>query len=238
MLKSLSCCISFFLILFSRVFAEGSTEKTAVLATENGSFDLWLVFQSCPLIYTLLIIMSITAMSIWIYSIITLRYSQVIPKQIMDQLRTLLNKKKYGEALTLCQENRSYTTSILAAGISARKYGPHMIMETMSSEGKRVGLILWQRISLINEIAVLAPMVGLLGTVVGLFFAFYDSSRNVESMTSLFDGLGIAIGTTVVGLIVSILAMILYTTLKFKVIHILNSIENETLSFTTKLEAE
>ena len=238
MLKSLSCCIFFFLILFSQAFAEGSTEKTAVLASENGSFDLWLVFQSCPLIYTLLIIMSITAMTIWIYSIITLRYSQVIPKQILDQLRTLLNKKKYGEALTLCQENRSYTTSILAAGISARKFGPHIIMETMSSEGKRVGLILWQRISLINEIAVLAPMVGLLGTVVGLFFAFYDSSRNVESMTSLFDGLGIAIGTTVVGLIVSILAMILYTTLKFKVIHILNSIENETLPFTTKLEAE
>jgi biopolymer transport protein ExbB len=216
----------------------GSDTDASPTNSQEAYFDLIQVFQSCPLIYSLLILMSIIAMSIWLYSMITLRASQVIPKTLLDQLHTLFNEKKYDEAFELCQKKETYTASILAAGIAARRYGPQLIIESMTSEGKRIALILWQRISLLNEIAVIAPMVGLLGTVVGLFFAFYDTNRNAESMASLFDGLGIAIGTTVVGLIVSILAMILYTTLKFRVINLLNTIESETLSFTPKLEME
>jgi biopolymer transport protein ExbB len=226
-----------FCIIFSLPLHGDQVEASQALS-EEAYLDLMLVFQSCPLIYSLLIFLSVLAMSIWLYSMITLRTSQVIPKSLLDQLNTLFNEKKYDAALEICKKKETYTASILAAGISARKYGPQIIMETMTSEGKRIALILWQRISLLNEIAVIAPMIGLLGTVVGLFLAFYDSNRNADSMSSLFDGLGIAIGTTVVGLIVSILAMILYTTLKFRVINLLNAIETETLSFTPKLEME
>ena len=81
-------------------------------------------------------------------------------------------------------------------------------------------------------------MLGLLGTVVGLFFAFYDSSRSAETIASIFDGLGIAVGTTVVGLIVSILAMLFYTTLKFRVVSLLNTIENESLILATQVEMD
>ena len=90
--------------------------------------------------------------------------------------------------------------------------------------------------SLLNEVAVIAPMLGLLGTVLGLFFAFYDSNRTTESIASIFDGLGIAVGTTVVGLIVAILAMIFYTTLKFRVVNLLNTIENESMALATLVE--
>lgn len=232
--------LGFFLLIFIQPSLSLSASDTAAPSNTapSASFDLMQVFLSCPLIYSLLILMSILALSIWLYSMITLRPSQVIPKTLLEQLQTLFDEKKYTEAYELCQAKPSYTSSILSAGIAARRYGPQIIMESMTSEGKRIALILWQRISLLNEIAVIAPMVGLLGTVVGLFFAFYDSNRNAESMASLFDGLGIAIGTTVVGLIVSILAMILYTTLKFKVIHLLNAMETETIAFTPKLEME
>ena len=81
-------------------------------------------------------------------------------------------------------------------------------------------------------------MLGLLGTVMGLFFAFYDSNRSAESIASIFDGLGIAIGTTVVGLIVSIFSMLFYTTLKFRVVHLMNTIENESLSLVSLVDAE
>jgi biopolymer transport protein ExbB len=237
-IKTISCFLCFFVFFALQAYGADTVDTQTAALPEEGYLDLVLVFKSCPWIYTLLILMSIIAMSIWLYSMITLRSSQALPKSILDQLHSLFKEKKYDAALELCQKQDNYTASILAAGISARKHGPHIIMETMSSEGKRVGLSLWQRISLLNEIAVLAPMVGLLGTVIGLFFAFYDSNRNVESMTSLFDGLGIAIGTTVVGLIVSIVAMILYTTLKFRIVNLLNTLETETLSFATELEAD
>jgi biopolymer transport protein ExbB len=235
-MRSLGISLFYFASLSLPLF--GLDTVASQTNSQEAYFDLIQVFQSCPLIYSLLILMSILAVSIWLYSMFTLRTSLVIPKTLLDNLNTLFNERKYDEALDICQKKETYTASILAAGIAARKYGPQMIIESMTSEGKRIALILWQRISLLNEIAVIAPMVGLLGTVVGLFLAFYDSNRNAESMASLFDGLGIAIGTTVVGLIVSILAMILYTTLKFRVVNLLNTIESETLAFTPKLEME
>mgnify|MGYP002148684401 CR=1 FL=1 len=81
-------------------------------------------------------------------------------------------------------------------------------------------------------------MLGLLGTVLGLFFAFYDNNRSAESIASIFDGLGVAIGTTVMGLIVAILGMILHTTLKYRIVNLLNSIENESLALVTLIDSD
>ena len=57
-------------------------------------------------------------------------------------------------------------------------------------------------------------MIGLLGTVLGMFYAFYDLNRSMESISALFDGLGVSVGTTVGGLIVAILALMYSTRLQ------------------------
>lgn len=201
-------------------------------------FDVVQVFQSCPIIYTILILMSIAALTVWIYSMLTLRLNEMMPKGFIKSLRQSFSERSYDEALKACQKDNSFSANIIAAGIHSRKHGPQLMLEAMKSEARRSGNSLWQRISLLNEIAVVAPMLGLLGTVVGLFFAFYNSGRTAESIASIFDGLGIAVGTTVVGLIVSILAMILYTTLKFRVVSLLSTIENESLSLVSLVEAD
>ena len=95
----------------------------------------------------------------------------------------------------------------------------------------------WQRLSLLNDIVIVAPMLGLLGTVIGMFYAFYDVNRSIESINSLFDGLGIAVGTTVVGLIVAIVAMILYTTLKYRIVKMLSHVENEALALSSLIDS-
>lgn len=226
--------------LMSKGILSAASVETATVSDEvaEAYFDIALVFKSCPIIYTILILMSIAALSIWLYSMITLRKSEMMPKEFLVKLNELFSEKRYEAALTTCKQEKNYTSGIIAAGIAARKHGPQVMMEAMNAEGRRAGLALWQRISLLNEISVVAPMLGLLGTVVGLFFAFYDSSRSSDSIASIFDGLGIAIGTTVVGLIVSILAMIFYTTLKFRVVNLLNTIENETLALVTLVETD
>jgi biopolymer transport protein ExbB len=201
-------------------------------------FDIIQVFKSCPAIYSLLFIISIVSLSIWLYSMITLRSSVMMPRQFINNLIELFHEKRYEAALAFCQQEHNYTAPIIAAGLIVRKHGPLVMMEAISAEGKRAALTLWQRLSLLNEIAIIAPMIGLLGTVIGLFFAFYDSSQSAESIASIFDGLGIAVGTTVVGLIVAILAMLFYTTLKFRIIILLNSIENEILILTHQVETD
>lgn len=204
----------------------------------ESTIDLQKIFESCPLIYSLLMGMSFVSFIIWLYSLFTIKRSNLMPKKFFNKIRSLLNEKHYEEALALCRNDKHFSANILASGIAARKHGPQVMIASMESEGKRCTSKLWQRISLLNEIATIAPMLGLLGTVIGLFFAFYDVNRSAESLTSIFDGLGIAVGTTVMGLIVAILAMLFYTSLKFRVINLLNRIENETASLMSSIEID
>jgi biopolymer transport protein ExbB len=205
---------------------------------QTSTFDVMKVFKGCPIIYTLLLMMSVISAVIWIYSIFTIRLSDMMPRNFMHHIRGLLAEKQFDAALAVCQQENNFSASIIASGIAMRKHGPQVMIDTMQSEGRRSGNSLWQRISLLNEVAVIAPMLGLLGTVLGLFFAFYDSNRTADSISSIFDGLGIAVGTTVVGLVVAILAMIFYSTLKFRVVNVLNSIENESLSLINLIDSE
>jgi len=121
----------------------------------------------------------------------------------------------------------------MSSGLTSRKLGTQLMLDAMKSEGKRSSTPFWQRLSLLNDIVIIAPMLGLLGTVIGMFYAFYDVNRSVESINSLFDGLGIAVGTTVMGLIVAILSMVFYTTLKYRIIRILSLVENEAITLST-----
>jgi biopolymer transport protein ExbB len=204
----------------------------------ESTFDIVKVFQSCPIIYSLLLLMSVAALSIWLYSLLTLRLNDMMPEEFMASIRELFTSRRYEEAQHVCQQDPSYSASIISVGLMSRKFGPQMMVEAMQAEGRRFGNRLWQRVALLNEIAVVAPMLGLLGTVLGLFLAFYDSNHTVDNIVSIFDGFGVAVGTTVVGLVVSILAMILYTTLKFRVVNLLNTIENESLALVTLVDRE
>lgn len=199
-------------------------------STTSPSLDLIKVFQGSPIIYTLLLTMSILSFILWLYSVMTLRSRELVPDSFMDEVRQQLREKRYEAALKTCQKDHHFASSILSCGLIAREHGPQVVMEAMQAEGRRCGTTLWQRLSLLNDIAMTAPMLGLLGTVLGMFYAFYDTGQTPESITNIFDGLGIAIGTTVAGLIVAILATLFHTTLKVRVVKLLNALEDRTLA--------
>jgi biopolymer transport protein ExbB len=127
---------------------------------------------------------------------------------------------------------------MIIAGIHSKHLGKQQMLESMKSEGKRVAASFWQRINLFNDIVLIAPMLGLLGTVVGMFYAFYDINRSAETLSALFDGLGIAIGTTVAGLVVAIISMIFHATLKYRLIRSLTYVENEAINASHYLQRE
>lgn len=198
--------------------------------------DLVEVFKASPIIYSVLLLLSLTSFIIWLYSLLTLKMSDMMPIDFRRHVQHLLKEKNFDAVLTTCKKQDCFSAPIIASAISARKHGPQVIMGVVQSEGKRCGNLLWQRITLLNDIAVIAPMLGLLGTVIGLFITLYDTNKSFETISTIFDGLGIAIGTTVVGLIVAIMAMIFYTTLKFRIVNLLNTIENESLALVTLIE--
>jgi len=198
--------------------------------------DLKTVFSAAPVIYTLLSLMSVASMGIWLYSLITFRAKDIMPEAFRSELRSLLLKQQYEQAGKLCTSTSNLLSSLIQTGLTTRDFGPQVMIDAMKSEGKRASTAFWQRLSLLNDIVIIAPMLGLLGTVIGMFYAFYDVNRSIESINALFDGLGVAVGTTVMGLIVAILAMIFHTTLKYRVIRTLSLVENEALNLSALIK--
>ncbi len=198
--------------------------------------DVKNVFTSAPLIYSALSLMSVASLALWIYSLATFRAKEILPPDFLATLRGHLHKKQFREAETLCKKHGKLLGTIVHAGLSTRQLGAQVMMDTMKSEAKRASTKFWQRLALLNDVVIIAPMLGLLGTVIGMFYAFYDVNRSIESINALFDGLGIAVGTTVMGLIVAILAMVFYTTLKYRVVKTLSEVEVEALSLSTLIE--
>ena len=205
-------------------------------AKAGGLLDLKKVFGSAPLIYSLLLFMSTSSVALWIYTLATFRSKEIMPAPFVSELKGRLDKNLYDGARQLCQENQNLLSSIVLAGLSARKHGAQVMIDAMKSEGKRASAAFWQRLSLLSDIAIVSPMLGLLGTVIGMFYAFYDVNRSIESINALFDGLGIAVGTTVVGLIVAILSMMFATTLKYRLVKNLSFVENEALALAARIE--
>ncbi len=224
------------LVLFSSSLgfcAENSLVPTTFVKTE---IELGQVFKASPVIYSLLLFLSVASLSIWIHSLLSFRKNRLMPSPFVKKLKITLLEKDFEEALRFCQSEKHLFSSLLSPPIQLRKHGMQLMIDSLKEEGKRASHSFWQKLSLLNDIAVIAPMLGLLGTVLGMFYAFYDINRSIESMASLFDGLGIAVGTTVMGLIVALFSMILSTTLKHRLIKTFSMVENEALDLAHLIE--
>lgn len=185
------------------------------------------VFSGSPIIYTLLIALSVFAFGIWLYNLFTLKSSASVNEDLIKAVKNKLTSNQYDEALGICLQSQTLLCKMISSGIASRKHGHTLMLDSMRTEGKRASAKFWQRTSLLNDIAIIAPMIGLLGTVLGMFYAFYDLHRSLESITTLFDGLGISVGTTVAGLMVAILALILQSSMKYRLAKALSQVETE-----------
>lgn len=243
--------ILFFLVIATAVFATSNFDNSEISMNiapdkiENiipqkkfTTIDFKEVFFASPLIYSSLFFLSISSLSIWLYSLFSFREKRVLSRKFNHQLKGLLLDKKYEEAIKQCDLQSNLLSNMIAAGISSRSHGMQVMMDAIKAEGRRTSASFWQKLSLLNDIVIIAPMFGLLGTVIGMFYAFYDVNRSIESINSLFDGLGIAVGTTVMGLVVSIIAMFFYTTSKYRLVKLLSSVENEAMSISQIIDTK
>ncbi len=191
------------------------------------SINFQQVFNGAPLIYSLMLGLSIATFSIWLYSLMKMKQSFSLNPSVMKSLHHHLHSSRYEEAAVLCEEHNLFLCGMLGAAIKARSQSSWTMLEFMRAEGKRRSLPFWQRLGLLNDIAVIAPMLGLLGTVLGMFYAFYDMDRSMTSLTHLFDGLGVSVGTTLVGLCVAIVALSLHAVAKYRLVSALSYVESQ-----------
>ncbi|HBL42148.1 MotA/TolQ/ExbB proton channel family protein [Gimesia sp.] len=160
------------------------------------------------------VIASVISMWFIIERLVILRSGRVIPRHFVTRFLKLLQDGKLNSrsALKLCDENPSPISAVFAHGV--RKWGkPSVEVEqAIIDGGERQLSQLRKHLRVINGVATVAPLMGLLGTVVGMILAFNDiaNSSAMGKAEELAGGIALALLTTALGLGIAIPSLIMY----------------------------
>lgn len=154
---------------------------------------------------------SVIALGIIIERLINLRYGKVLREELFVQIDNLLRDKKIHEATHLCKRFPSPMTRILLAAILNHDKEKYEIKEIIEDAGRHEVPVLERYFTILGTISVIAPLLGLLGTVWGMIQVFDKISMvGVGNPAGLAGGIYQALITTAAGLAVAIPTLVFY----------------------------
>lgn len=164
-------------------------------------------------------IISFSFVAFLVMNLLSCRRDAVCPRHLADAFEAHLNEKRFQEAFDLAKNDESFLGQMLAAGMQKLQQGYDKSMAAMSQVGEEESMRLEQRLSLISLIGSISPMVGLLGTVDGMVASFMVIAGSTQQPKpyELAAGISTALITTLVGLVIAIPAIIVFSLLKNRV---------------------
>jgi len=173
------------------------------------------LFMTSPWINGFILGLSLLAVFVFIFVLLGLSRGAFAPPRFIDDVTKAILAGRFEQAEHLCQNHsRCFAAPIIQRLVENREEDPAMLMGILDAEGRRRADAIWNRIGYLAEIAAIAPTLGLLGTVIGMIKVFFTLTTRVAgtpNVTKLSGGIAEAMGTTMFGLIVALLAGALYT---------------------------
>lgn len=175
-----------------------------------------------------LAVLSFLAVLLIFFYFLTIRQGTVVSNKFMNAADALIRKQDYLGLIAVCNRENECIARIVYKTLDFATKNPTAsfdeVREVTEAEGTRQASILNNRISYLNDIGRIAPMVGLLGTVVGMIEAFNDIGSGVQHM-ELAPGVSKALITTAAGLVIGIPSLIFYSIFRGKVQKLIAELE-------------
>lgn len=187
--------------------------------------------EGSPLWMTLPLICLIIGLALSIERIVYLNLSTINTKRFLDEVETALKNGGTEAAKDVCRNTRGPIASIYYQGLDRADEGIDMVEKSVVSYGGVQMGLLEKGLSWLSLFIALAPMLGFLGTVIGMIFAFDKIVEEGQvSPTTVADGIKVSLLTTVFGLIAAIILQIFYNYIVSKVDGIVNEMEDASIS--------
>ncbi len=191
----------------------------------------WLMY---PILLSSVIAFAIIAERLW-----TLQRKKVIPEKLMPAIWKLLRENQLTEQHITEIEQGSPLGKVLAAGLINRHLPREVVRESIEETGRFVAHDLERFINALGTIANIAPLLGLLGTVIGMIKVFTAiTTVGVGDPTLLAGGISEALITTAAGLSVAIPTVIFYRYLKRRIDELVVGMEQEAMKLVEVLHGE
>ncbi len=204
------------------------TEKTISIIEliENGGIGGMLIIGILFVLLTIVIY-------IYFERLFAIRAATIVEKKFMPEIRTHVLGGEIEKAKILCQSYDNPVARLLEKGVSRIGRPLEDINSALENAGRIEVYKLEKNVSILATIAGVAPMIGFLGTVIGMILSIFEISTaggNID-MQLLSNGLYTAMTTTVAGLIVGIISYISYNHLVVKTNKVVYQMETTSLDF-------
>lgn len=181
---------------------------------------------------------SVAAFALIIDSFVTVKEKKIAPDELVVMVDEAIKQGDIMKAMKHCEDRPTPLSSILMAGFSNVEAGYDVIQDVVGVAADMENEKLMQRVAYLNVCANVAPMLGLLGTVQGMIYAFLTLSTaeaGAAQTAMLAKNIGQALWTTAAGLIIAIPAISFYTFFKNRATTIILSMETKTLDLIKSL---
>jgi biopolymer transport protein ExbB len=186
-----------------------------------------------------LMLCSILALAIIIERFWTLRPTRLVPKKVVNELWGWIKNKELNQKRLRDLKETTPLGRILAAGLLNAKHGREVMKESIQEEASHVVHDLERFLSALGTVAVIAPLLGLLGTVWGMIKVF--SALQLEgagNAAPLAGGISEALITTAVGLSIAIPALIFHRYFQRQVDEIVIAMEQEAIKLVEVIHGD
>ncbi|MEJ6776959.1 MAG: MotA/TolQ/ExbB proton channel family protein [Crocinitomicaceae bacterium] len=184
-----------------------------------------------PFWMTPVLICLIIGLALSIERIVYLNLSTINTKKFLDEVETALKNGGVEAAKDLCRNTRGPIASIFYQGLDRSDEGIEMVEKSVVAYGGVQMGLLEKGLSWLALFIALAPMLGFLGTVIGMIFAFDKIvSDGQVSPTTVAGGIKVSLLTTVFGLIAAIILQVFYNYIVSKVDGLVNEMEDSSIS--------
>lgn len=173
--------------------------------------EVWQFLVKGGIIMIPLAICSILGLAVVIEKALSLRRKKVIIPEIVTVLDNIQGPDDIGLALSICQKHDGPFASIIRVGLENRNEQKDEIKEALVDQGRQEVRTLERGLVILETIAGIAPLLGLLGTVIGILKVFSVISQlGVGQAAALSGGISEALITTIVGLSIGIPAVVVF----------------------------
>ncbi len=200
---------------------------------------MWELFKAGGLLMWPILACSVLAVAIAAERLWRLRRSKVAPPNLVAQIVHLHRRQRIdAEALKALRES-SPLGCVLAAGLANLRHSREVMKEAIEETGRHVVHELERHLNALGTIAAISPLLGLLGTVVGMIKVFdVITTQGVGNAEVLAGGISEALITTAAGLAVAIPSLILYRYLRGRVDELVVTMEQEAIRLVEILHGE
>ncbi len=200
---------------------------------------LQLFIQGGVMMYPLLLC-SVWALAIIIWKFLSLRSHALLDDRFIEKIKQTLSSKGMEQTLQEVQSANTMSGKLIATVITSTKFPREEAMDRLRAAQHRIAMVLEKNMNILHSMITIAPMIGLLGTVLGLMEIFRGIASAVTGDPSvMYAGISIALINTVTGLAVAIPCAFFYQYFSQRIDTVVTDIEDnmmELLDFCRHLE--